>query len=308
MYILVFVGRRSEMIGGFYTRSMMFKDHLSQFLSLKKPNTRRAYFTAVHHLKIYLNSAANFCDQDAAIGYLSEFREGRSDASLKHRYHLLRAYFEYLVNVGAIQSNPFRIIPTLLSMRQHNQVRPTKTLTAQQVNRIINNIDTSKPEGRLVFAFMGLLFGGGLRRSEALALRPADIILEGPGRGYAVHLRGTKSGVTDLQPIPRWLGSIIKKVLDDLKKSKQINGPLFSWSEKTAYRIFRNACLDCGINASPHSFRAAAATLLKEQGEEDRTVANFLRHKTTHMVQVYDHRARKALAKTNKCLEDFFEN
>ena len=187
-------------------------------------------------------------------------------------------------------------------MRHRKQVRPTKSLSVEDIKKILGAIDLEDSDSRAEYSFLGLLFGGGLRRGEALAIRPCNVILSPQEQSY-VELKDTKAGITQLQPIPKWVADSIRQVIKDRKV--RATEKVFPWSEKTAYRIFRNRCLNVGINASPHSFRAAAATYLKEQGEEDRSVADFLRHKTTHMVQVYDHRARKAQAKTKQCLENF---
>ena len=275
---------------------------LDSFLKLKQPSTRRACLTAILHLESYLGRTANFCTQEDAINYISEFRDGRSDATVLHRYHILRGYFEFLILFGQVDKNPFKIIPTLLSMRHRKQVRPTKSLSVEDIKKILGAIDLEDSDSRAEYSFLGLLFGGGLRRGEALAIRPCNVILSPQEQSY-VELKDTKAGITQLQPIPKWVADSIRQVIKDRKV--RATEKVFPWSEKTAYRIFRNRCLNVGINASPHSFRAAAATYLKEQGEEDRSVADFLRHKTTHMVQVYDHRARKAQAKTKQCLENF---
>jgi len=280
---------------------------LDIFLSFKTENTQRAYRQAISSLESYLNREAKTCSQSEALDYLSKYKRNHSDASLKHRYHILRSYFEYLVDSGEIDRNPFRIAKSLISMRQQNQVRPTKTLTPKQVTEILKALDLTDPHQRLVFAFIAFLFGGGLRRGEALSLSPSNLKLAAnKGQSY-VELRYTKAGITQIQPIPSWIKPVLQEILvDRIEHGVSSKAPLFPWSESTAYRHCKRAAENAGIECAPHAFRAAAATLLKLDGLEDREVAEFLRHKTLTMVKFYDHRFREASQKTKQSLEKFF--
>jgi integrase len=96
-----------------------------------------------------------------------------------------------------------------------------------------------------------------------------------------------------------------KILIDRAEQQVPLKDPIFPWSESTAYRHCKRAAEKAGIDCAPHAFRAAAATMLKSDGLEDREVAEFLRHKTITMVQVYDHRYREANRKTKNCLENF---
>lgn len=280
--------------------------YIDEFVVLKPKNTQRAYRQAIADFAAKYEISS--CSTIDAIKYISEYKIDRADATVKHRYHALRSYFEFLVNSDHLQKNPFRIIPSVLSLRQKHQVRPTKTLLVKDVAKILKSIKTEDPKKRLQHAFIAILFACGLRRSEALALAPKNIVLGVLRKDSYLILDRTKSGERETQPIPFWMVKILKKVLADrTKEGISIQQPIFPWSESTAYRIFKRVSREAGIDCAPHSFRAAAATVLKESGEEDRSVADFLRHKTTTMVSVYDHRHKKARAKTKRAIENFFK-
>lgn len=133
---------------------------------------------------------------------------------------------------------------------------------------------------------------------------------------HYLRLRSTKAGKIQRQPMPRWVEKVVKKLVK--QRLKETNGdqnaPLFvsyyrpktnqrPMSIRTIRRKFRFYCKLVGIDAAPHSARAAFATRLLRQGHPYEQVSAALRHRTTLMVETYDHRSFDELAACGSGIE-----
>ena len=161
-------------------------------------------------------------------------------------------------------------------------------------------------KGRRDYALLALLFGGGLRRSEALYITIADVKKTKSGT-FFVELRATKAKKDASQAIPDWTGLALEAVIADRKKHGASSGdPLFigyrgragvlpssdPLSETGLYLLFKGYSYRAGAGAfvSPHSARATAITKLLDEGITHRDVKEFSRHSSVQMVEVYDKR------------------
>lgn len=123
-------------------------------------------------------------------------------------------------------------------------------------------------------AFVAICVALGLRRSEALALLPSDVDLE----GGMVHVRGTKTEESDrVVPILAPARGLVEAALPFL----QLQG------EALAYNMaIRRAAKRASIeHCSPNDLRRTHASLLLERGFGERFVSRLLGHTTDHLVK-----------------------
>lgn len=234
--------------------------------------------------------------------FVNFYSIGRSSATTHNAINALRSIYSYLVAIEALERNIWLGGRFYFSGRQRAQVRPTATITQSEVKAILSSLGAGKtPEEVRDRALFFLLFGAGLRRSEAINANVGDVFT--CDDSLVLRLTKTKAGVEALQPIPAWAAV---KVLD-LISQRMLEGadeksPLFvTWysgglsriSQATCYRIFKRACSSCGINAAPHAARAAYATRMLEQGIPKEEVARAMRHGDDQTVHIYDKRLKR---------------
>ena len=82
----------------------------------------------------------------------------------------LRSFFEYLIFEKYISNNPLSLIESPRISR-----KLPDTLTIQEINTLISNIDFNSSEGERNLAIIETLYGCGLRVSELISLNISDL-------------------------------------------------------------------------------------------------------------------------------------
>ncbi|CAB4220280.1 XerC Integrase [uncultured Caudovirales phage] len=287
-------------------------------ISLKTSATQKAYIAALSRLAQYFN-CGNFSPElfekmremeaSTACLFYTWLRSqpapdgGKlSDATVSQRFHILRRIFRYLVAMGCLKINVFDAVHDELPKRQRKQKRPTKLIPFEAIERILDIPDRRSKIGKRDYCLLCLLFGGGLRRSEAQSLNVGDVAVTPNGTLYLI-LQHTKNGAVQNQSLPSWAAEaftdLVSQRVGEGAQSNDALLPFYSQngihrgrlSTESIRRIYQKYTEQVGLGkVSPHSARATAATYLKSQGIQDRDVAAFLRHTTTAMVEVYDKR------------------
>lgn len=306
-------------------------ESIDQLIQCKALNSQRSYHTALEILAEFLGVKRNSYRFEQELLDFTPLKAGKfirwlknrkggdgrriADTTVAQRTAILRRVFRHLIDIGARTGNPIGVVSDVMPMRQRVQKRPTKLIPFDAVQKILDAPDPSTKEGIRDRALLALLFGGGLRRSEALKLNVGDISEGNDGVPFLV-LRATKAGQNQTQSLPAWAWQRVLKYLeqrDDDGSAPQ--SPLFVFyyktgqvgrrmAESTLARTYKRYAASVGVEgAAPHSARATAVTRLKEMGYEDRDVANFLRHSTETMVRVYDKRGRGPARNPGRMLE-----
>jgi integrase/recombinase XerC len=141
-------------------------------------------------------------------------------------------------------------------------------------------------------AVLALLYGSGLRISEALSLRRRDI--PDPGRDDAIRVtgKGNKQRIVPvLQPVLRAVAEYIALCPYDLPP----DGPLFVGAKGSALspRVIQLAmarlrgALGLPESATPHALRHSFATHLLVRGGDLRSIQELLGHASLSTTQIY---------------------
>lgn len=273
--------------------------HIENFLAGKRPNTARCYRGAIAQLQKLLGTRdlTKATPQDAAR-YLAWLKaNGASDNTIRNRCRALQSVYSYLLDIGVVRLNPVKAAKRTISWSQQIQVRPTQLIESDKIRDVLNRIPLNQ-RGIRDRAIIAVLFGGGLRRSEALPLTLGDIrVSEQPSYLY---LSRTKAGRARKQPMPQWAwAELIQLVTQRSNEGAGTDDPVFcfyyknssAWrplSEASFYRAYKSY-----FGTGCHSARATFATKLLELGYPDREVARAMGHATTNQVQVYDKRRKE---------------
>ncbi|WP_448509463.1 site-specific tyrosine recombinase XerD [Immundisolibacter sp.] len=231
------------------------------------------------------------------LGYLAAPQQaGLAPRSLSRRLSALRGFYRYLVREGLTQEDPTaRIESPRLG-------RPLpKTLTEIDVDRLLAAPAGDTPEALRDGAMLELLYASGLRVSELVGLRIAQVDLN---RGVLVVLgKGARErmvpiGETALTRIETYLVQARSALLGG-----QVSDALFvtrrggGMTRQAFWHRLRLYARQAGFERlpSPHTLRHAFATHLLNHGADLRAVQMLLGHADLSTTQIYTHVARERL-------------
>jgi site-specific recombinase XerD len=173
---------------------------------------------------------------------------------------------------------------------------PAEPLAPDEVTAIISRCSRRAPTGIRNRALLTLLYRSGLRVSEILALRPADVDL---GR-HSIRLLDTKSGKAQTRgfhpsaedALARWLDT--RKALGVGNHGRRLfctldSGPL---SEDYVRAMLRRLAAKAEITkrVHPHGFRHTFAVELEAAGTPVTTISKLLGHSSVAVTARYlDH-------------------
>lgn len=167
-----------------------------------------------------------------------------------------------------------------------------KALPATELTQLLENTDLDSPRNLRDRAFLELLYGTGLRVSEAVSLR-TDAVLTGD---QALRVTG-KRGKTRVLPVPgetwAWVETYVRDARPQLATKpvaalwlNDRGGPL---SRQSADRIVRQRARRAGLGRgiSAHTLRHTYAVHLLEGGADLRAVQELLGHASLATTQIY---------------------
>jgi integrase len=231
----------------------------------------------------------------------------QSNATIHKKFAALRRIYRMLVasNLG-VSENPFEADKVPPPPKDAGRKRPTQMIEFELVMEIISQPDISTPKGRRDRAILAVLFGGGIRRSELVALRIGDVRKTSSGT-TVLYLRHTKAKRDAEQALPSWAAEPLWELIEERKRDKASAGDFIfigftgragravsnnPISDTGVYLLFKQYCTAAGAGtfATPHSARATAITKLLADGVPHREVQEFSRHASIQMVEWYDKR------------------
>jgi integrase/recombinase XerD len=210
----------------------------------------------------------------------------------------IRSFYRFLLLEGSITADPTELLES-----PKTGFRLPDVLTENEINRMLDTIDLSLPEGQRNRAMLEVLYSCGLRVSELTSLRHSDVYFE---EGF-IKVEG-KGGKQRLVPISDTAIREIDLYLYDRNRAPVKKGHediLFLSRRGTAlsrimvFYIVRQQAEMAGIhkNVSPHTFRHSFATHLLEGGANLRAIQEMLGHESITTTEIYTHIDREFLRK-----------
>jgi len=210
----------------------------------------------------------------------------------------VRAFYKFLLIEGDIDENPASLIES-----PKIGLKLPEVLSVSEIDRMISEIDLSKPEGHRNKAIIETLYGCGLRVSELVNLRLTDLH---EGEGYIVV-----TGKGDKQRLVPISGKALKEI--ELYRHDRNLLPVIhdqnivflnrrgrGLSRAMIFNIIKDLAAKAGIrkNISPHTFRHSFATHMIEAGADLRAVQEMLGHESILTTEIYTHIDRSFLRDT----------
>jgi integrase/recombinase XerD len=269
------------------------------FISLEKglsQNTKESYFHDLERYAEYLNSL-NLSSYSKAkpknisdfLFVLSEF--GLSPTSRARYLSAIRGIHKFLLSTNKLDSNPAENIDIPKSSK-----KLPETLTINDVNKILEQPDISKPAGIRDRAILELLYACGLRVSELCSLRIKDIIVE--AEIIRVFGKGSKERIVPIgSSALEWINRYLFNVRHLFVKRGKTEDILFlnqrgtQLSRMSIWKLVQSSATkaEIQIHVHPHIFRHSFATHLLEGGADLRAVQEMLGHSDISTTQIYTH-------------------
>jgi site-specific recombinase XerD len=233
-------------------------------------------------------------------------QQGEPIGKSTQNYHLiaLRSFLKYLAkrDITALTSDKIE----LASVK-----RPQVTfLDPQEVERLIESIDTSTPVGLRDRAILELLFSGGLRVSELVSLNRDHINLD--RREFSIRGKGQKDRLIFISDqAANWLDKFLKSRKDNFKplfihysgsKDELDDGAYTRLTVRSVQRLVGRYARLAGITkkVTPHTLRHSFATDLLANGADLRSVQGLLGHANVSTTQIYTHLTDPQLKKVHE--------
>lgn len=210
----------------------------------------------------------------------------------------IRSFFKYLLIDGEINENPASLIES-----PKTGTKLPEVLTIEEIDRIMEAIDLSKPEGHRNKAIIETLYSCGLRVSELVNLRITDIHY---GEGF-VNITG-KGDKQRFVPIGTKALKAIDIYRSDRNRLPVVNDQNILFLNRRGrkltramiFTIIKELAAKAGImkKISPHTFRHSFATHMIEAGADLRAVQEMLGHESILTTEIYTHIDRTFLRDT----------
>ena len=171
---------------------------------------------------------------------------------------------------------------------------PAEPLTPAEVSAILGQCSVKAPTGIRNRAMLTLLYRSGLRISELVVLRPADLNFS----KHSIRLLDSKVGEPQTRGFHPSADDALMRWIDRRKSLGFRNGPLFCCLDGTPVSddyvrvLLRRLAAKAGIEkrVHPHGLRHTFAVELDQQGVSLSVISKLLGHKHVTTTAIYlDH-------------------
>ena len=224
-------------------------------------------------------------------GWVAEMRAaGLAPSTIARRVSAVRAYFRHLVLIGSLAENP----AASLKLPRRPRKLP-RALSPAETERLIEAADGTSPRARRDRALVELLYGAGLRVSEAVGLEKSGVDLD----DRIVRVVG-KGGKERLVPLGRPAAEAVRRylALGRPHLDRRFRPELFlnarggALTRAGAFFVLRRLAGRAGLEPErvhPHLLRHSFATHLLEGGADLRSVQEMLGHADLGTTERYTH-------------------
>ena len=253
-----------------------------------------------HDIKSFIEFISTHTGSEVSIKYLndmkiSDFRsflsylrnKDISSTSIARIISSLKSFFNYLLNINLIEST---VIQSLRTPKQKKSLpRPISSELAIETIKHAQDMEKEKWIGMRNKSILMLLYGCGLRISEALNLNFEDI-----NENDYLIIKG-KGNKERMVPLMDYVKNDIENYIHECPKNFMKDDPLFVGKrlDRLSPRIIQYVLekirhnLSLPETATPHALRHSFATHLLDSGGDLRTIQELLGHSSLSTTQKY---------------------
>ena len=257
----------------------------------RAPRTVEAYRRDLTVLAEYLGKPIANASLEELERYTASMRaDGLAATTIARRTAAARSFFRHQQLLGVRGDNP------AAAVKLPRRTKPLpKTLSPGEAERLIDAAKGTQPRNLRDQALVELMYGAGLRVSEAVGLEKSGVDLD--DRFVRVTGKGGKERVV---PIGRHAADAVRRYLSrgrpylDRRHRPELflnakGGPL---TRAGAFLILRRLAEVAGLDPTrvhPHILRHSFATHLLEGGADLRSVQEMLGHADLSTTELYTH-------------------
>ena len=271
------------------------------------PHTLRAYRRELERLEAALGEGRKAAPPWDAVSsddlrrFLADRGEQVGRRSLGRTVSVIRSFFSFLRRVGLAEENPAsglgipkfpRTLPRYASESELEKVFATEEVPDEATARDL--------------ALLEVLYGSGLRASEAVAMNWGDVSFD----QRRLHIRAGKGNRDRMAPLSQPAREALKR-LASIQRSQGTQGkaasPVFRnvrgsrLAVRSVGRIVKTAMQRAGLPPmNPHALRHSCATHLLDDGADLRSIQDLLGHSSLTTTQKYTHVSLSHLRKTHR--------
>jgi integrase/recombinase XerD len=255
------------------------------------PRTVEAYRRDLADAAAFLEASPDKATPERLAAYVASMRaRGLAATTIGRRIAALRSFYRHQMLIGARADNP----AAELDLPRRARTLP-RTLSPGEAERLIEAAAGTAPRALRDRALVELMYGAGLRVSEAVGLDRSAVDLE--GRLVRCLGKGSKERVV---PIGREAANALRRYLArgrpflDRRHRPELflNAQGGALTRAGAFLILRKLAATAGLEPDrvhPHLLRHSFATHLLEGGADLRSVQEMLGHADLSTTERYTH-------------------
>lgn len=253
------------------------------------PNTVAAYCSDVEEFLASCSSDPSSVGSEDLVSYFERRAVTLSKRSQARILSSLRSFFDWMILEGERTDNPCDGVDS----PKLGLYLPA-VLSVEEVGAIIESVDLRTWNGVRDRAILEVLYGCGLRVSEACGLKISDIYFTESfvriiGKGNKERI--VPMGDMAADALVAWIRTRPEPYdssCEDIVFLNRFGKPL---SRVSVFNMVKKQALLAGVRKeiSPHTFRHSFATHLVENGADLRAVQEMLGHESILTTEIYTH-------------------
>ena len=273
--------------------------------------TVKTYMSCIKRFVSWINEREiTTVDYDTIVIYKNHLRETMKAKAINTHLTAIKDLFKFIERKGG------RNVAKGIKKERVSNDFVRDSLTTEQVQQILNSIDTSTENGARAYAMFRLMVQTGLRECEIVRADISDIKTKGNNTVLYVQGKGEtlKNNYVILYP------SVINALQNYfIKRNAKPNEPLFTSTSnhnnngrlttRTVQRIVKQLYANNGIvseNITTHSTRHTAVTLSILNGADITQAQAMARHKNINTTMIYFHNINRLENNAEGKLEQLF--
>ncbi len=223
-------------------------------------------------------------------------RPACSPATISRKTACLRSFYRHLRREELIDEDPTATLTPPAKSRKLPQV-----LSQAEVGKLLDSARDADPISLRDRALLEIMYGCGLRASEAIGLEIGDVDMR---RGFVrPHGKGSKERIVPLgreaaRAIDRYLRMGRQQLVGErIERKLFVNFRGGALTRQGLYKIIQRHAKAAGLEGrmSPHTLRHTFATHLLSGGCDLRSVQEMLGHADVATTQLYTHLSRERI-------------
>ena len=273
---------------------MNFVDKFEAYMEKEKgssKSTLSAYVADIWDFTDFLNGRGkepeDAANADVAAYVMSLTDAGKSHATINRRLASLRAFYNYLVTIRAVNINPTTGIKSAKVARKELEY-----LSVEEVEQLLD-IKDDTAAGKRDRAMLELMYATGIRASEACSANVSDIDLR---IGFISVKSGGKPRMVPIgRPARAALKDYLQNARPELLKKKQDTGALFlsyigeRLTRQGVWKILKQRGDEAGLTdrLSPQILRNSFAAHMVQNGADIKSLQDILGHEDITATRIY---------------------